>query len=752
MHAQTIRTDAHHAELFRSPAERTLTLRRSSPLLLVSAVACALAALAGQPAQAADDTQQASLPSADRATPSTLPEIIATDRQKADSGFTVDSASVGPLGSRKLQDLPYSVNVIDSSIIRNQHAANLYELLKYMPSTQMEARGGMEIGRPQSRGMEGDVVSNNRMDDLNISGTTAYPMEMLERVEVINGLSGALYGPANPAGSFNFIQKRPTDTPLRELTFGYRNRSAFKVHADLGDRIGPSGAIGYRVNLMKEKGTGYVKHSDLDRQLGAVALDFHLTPATVVELNGSRYDYDKYGYPTSFDYETDNQLPGAPSARKVGFGQPYSGVELRTTTGSVRVKHQFSEDWKLEAGYGRQIADRYMRTVGHSLLDSAGNYSSAIRSTMPGRFTVNSNLLRLNGKLTAAGIRHDVFVSTTGYDWKIYSTTRGQRYQLGNASLSSPVLYPEPAGVSSRVGSRYYGSNYRVQSFSVGDTLTFSPQWSAMLVASRANFKTNSYNRSGTRTSGHDENGFSGAASISYKPQENLTTYLGWADTLQDGGVAGQDTANEGQTLDPIRSKQYELGARYQLAGMSLSATLFDLKRPFAFAGTDNVYRVQGLQHNRGLELYAQGDVGDDWSLLGGVTFLNARLKDSPNASTSGKRMVGVPKVQASLLAEYRMPQVSGLTLGGSLRYVGRRQINTQNTASSKGYYTLDLSARYETRLMGKQTTWRLGINNVTDQKYWASFFPGSVNGRVAAGSAFLGDPREFIASVTMAF
>ena len=730
-----------------------MATRRPSPLLLASAAACALMTLASHPARAADDTQRVTAPPATQfPAPGTLPEIVTTGHQQTDSGFTVNSASIGPLGSRKLQDLPYSVNVVDSTIIRNQHTTNLYELLKYMPSTQMEARGGMEVGRPQSRGMEGDVVSNNRLNDLNISGTTAYPMEMLERVEVINGLSGALYGPANPAGSFNLIQKRPTDAPLRELTFGYRNRSAFKAHADLGDRIGPSGAMGYRVNLMKEKGTGYVKHSDLDRQLGAIALDFRLSAATVVELNGSRYDYDKYGYPTSFSYGTDIQLPSAPSARKVGFGQPYSGMQLRTTTGSMRVRHQFSEDWKLEAAYGRQIADRYMPTAGHALLDIAGNYSSSIRSTMPGRFTVNSNLLRLNGRLTAAGIQHEVFVSTTGYNWKIYSTTRGELYRLGNASLAHPVLHPEPAGVSSRVGSRYYGSNSQVQSFSVGDTLTFTPQWSAMLVASRAHFKSNSYNQSGTRTGGYDENGFSGAASVSYKPQENLTTYLGWADSLQAGGVAGRDTANEGQTLLPIRSKQYELGARYQLAGMSLSATLFDLRRPFAFAGDDNVYRVQGLQHNRGLELYAQGNVGDDWSLLGGVTFLNARLKDSPDATTSGKHMVGVPKVQASLLAEYRMPQVSGLTLGSSVRYVGRREINTRNTASAKGYYTLDLSARYETRLMGSQTTWRLGINNVTDQKYWASFFPGSIDGRVAAGSALMGDPRAFIASVTMAF
>ena len=50
----------------------------------------------------------------------------------------------------------------------------------------MEARGGMDVGRrPQSRGMRGDVVTNNHLDGLNVVGTTAYPMEMMERVEVL---------------------------------------------------------------------------------------------------------------------------------------------------------------------------------------------------------------------------------------------------------------------------------------------------------------------------------------------------------------------------------------------------------------------------------------------------------------------------------------------------------------------------------------------------------------------------------------
>lgn len=74
-------------------------------------------------------------------------------------------------------------------MIENQQAQSVSEMLKYSPSTQMQARGGMDVGRPQSRGMQGCVVANSRLDGLNIVSTTAFPVEMLERMDVLNSLT-----------------------------------------------------------------------------------------------------------------------------------------------------------------------------------------------------------------------------------------------------------------------------------------------------------------------------------------------------------------------------------------------------------------------------------------------------------------------------------------------------------------------------------------------------------------------------------
>lgn len=176
-------------------------------------------------------------------------------------------------------------------MIKNQQAKSVAELLKYSPSTQMQARGGMDVGRPQSRGMQGSVVANSRLDGLNIVSTTAFPVEMLERLDVLNSLTGALYGPASPAGQFNFVAKRPTPQPLREVTLGYQSRSAFSGHVDLGGHLDDDNTFGYRINALNEEGEGSVDDSTLRRRLLAVAFDWNIKPGTQLQLDASHYEF-----------------------------------------------------------------------------------------------------------------------------------------------------------------------------------------------------------------------------------------------------------------------------------------------------------------------------------------------------------------------------------------------------------------------------------------------------------------------------
>lgn len=668
-----------------------------------------------------------------------------------DTGFRSEKATVGPLGERPILDTPYSVSVIPAELIQNQQATSLTDLLKYLPSTQMQARGGMDVGRPQSRGFQANVVESNHLDGLNVAGTTAYPMEMLERLEVINSLTGALYGPASPGGNFNFVQKRPTDTPLRRFTFGYTGKSAFSVHADIGGRIGETGAIGYRVNLLNEDGESYVKDSTIRRKLASAALDFHLSKDTVVELNASHYEFVKKGLPGGFSYAATVALPGAFDPTRAGYGQSFSGLDLETNTISTRLKHRFNDKWHVSASLGRQIVDRGM-TSQSNRVNGNGTYTPSISVSVPGRFTINSYNVTLNGQAQVWGLTHDLVFGATGYAWDIYGARVASRSVLPNTSLplNQPGVFPIQDMSTS--GGTYHSGNTTQRTFLAGDTITFNPQWSVLAVGSFSEILSSSYTRTGAKTDDPTSRGFSPTVALMYKPRPNINTYISYADSLEAGGVAPDNTANEGELLSPYRSKQFEAGVKVDMHGLQAGVALFTIKRPFAYTGADNVYRTQGEQRNDGLELSLNGAVTKNISLYSGITFLNPKLGNTSSALTKDKLMVGIPKIQASALAEYRVDAVNGLVLTGNVHYTGRRAGNDTNTTWAAGYTTFDAGMRYAHNVFGKETVWRLAINNLTNKQYWASIFPGNVNGTNSAANAFLGTPREVRASVSVSF
>ncbi|EMU1126530.1 TPA: TonB-dependent receptor [Citrobacter koseri] len=692
-------------------------------------------------------------------------EIIVTSQPSADTthaasgaGFKTNDIDVGPLGNKAWVDTPYSTTTVTKEMIENQQAQSVSELLKYSPSTQMQARGGMDVGRPQSRGMQGSVVANSRLDGLNVVSTTAFPVEMLERLDVLNSLTGALYGPASPAGQFNFVAKRPTEETLRKVTLGYQSRSAFTGHVDLGGHIDDDNRFGYRVNVLDQEGEGNLDDSTLRRKLLSVALDWNIQPGTQLQLDASHYEFIQKGYPGSFSYGPNIKLPSAPDPKDKNLALSTAGNDLTTDTVSTRLIHYLNDDWSVTAGVGWQQADRAMRNVSSKIINNQGDISRSLKdSTAAGRFRVLSNTATLNGHVDTGSVGHDIALSTTGYVWSLYSAKgTAPSYSWDTTNMYHPSeMYEKGDGKIITGGDRYKSSVNTQQSITLGDTVTFTPKWSAMFYLSQSWIQSQNYNKSGHKTGQIDENGLSPNAALMYKITPNVMAYVSYAESLEQGGTAptNSDVKNAGQTLDPYRSKQYEMGLKADVSGMNLGAALFRLERPFAYVDPgDNVYKEQGNQVNNGLELTASGNVWQGLNIYSGVTLLDPKLKDTVSDTTSDKRVVGVPKVQANVLAEYSLPSMPEWVYSANVHYTGKRAANDTNTAWASSYTTWDLGTRYTTKISNVPTTFRVVVNNVFDKHYWASIFPSGTDGDNGSPSAFIGSGREVRASVTFDF
>ena len=57
----------------------------------------------------------------------------------AGAGFVTTEVTPGPAGSKAWLDTPYSTTTVHAAVINNQQANSVSELLKYSPSTQMQA-------------------------------------------------------------------------------------------------------------------------------------------------------------------------------------------------------------------------------------------------------------------------------------------------------------------------------------------------------------------------------------------------------------------------------------------------------------------------------------------------------------------------------------------------------------------------------------------------------------------------------------
>lgn len=675
-----------------------------------------------------------------------------------DQGYRVARPyALGPLGSAPLLDTPHSIEVLPASLIEDQQISSLKQALNYMPLVQYQEQQGSEVMRPATRGMQGSNYQNTRMDGMTIFATGANAMEPVQQLEVFTGSPAAEFGPANPAGMFNFVSKRPTAQRMAKATLRYESGSIVTGEADLGGPIDPNGVLGYRVNLLKSEGEGFVDNSHLSRKLASLAFDVHFTRDTTLELNYQSHDLRQRGYPGWFTYGPTTVLPSAPDPTRVGYGQEDAGVDLQNRVGSARLTGRINADWRYVIGALNQSVNRNIDTQVNNLTNNNGAYSASLANGFAPYFGIDSNIAYLNGRFATGGIGHDLTLGTTGfraYTNGLVTAAPASSVLLGTASIADPVAFALPAAGAPDISHQYQSSVAAQQGVNLTDTLSFTPQWQLKLAASYDRMSTENYNAKGAQTSRYQAYGWSPMPSLIFKPRADVTTYLTYASSLQQGDLAPAGSANANQSLAPYRSKQIEAGAKMDVNDkLDLSMAVFRLSRPFANTDpADNVFRILGEQVNLGLEAQATGEIAPHLVLYGGLTLLNPKLDDTGNPATDGKQYTGMPKVRANILLDYQLPAVPGLALSADWQHIGRRPYNDANTGFVDAADVFNAGFNYRMTWLKKAVTWRLMVDNLTDKHYWSTVGPANIIGSNKGNmTAHLGAPRTAALSVSVA-
>ena len=536
----------------------------------------------------------------------TLPRIVVTGTQTPDNNYRVDKLdSIGPLGTTDIQNTPYSIEVLPLDMIENSQAVNFKDVSKYLPLVAYQEQQGPDILRPQTRGMQGGNFQNtqDRRHDHVHHGRDRDGTVPADRGGERRSRPPCT-GPRIPSGMFNFVSKRPTQNDLHEVNVSYISDSIGTAHIDFGGPIDKNGIVSYRLNALYGAGDGFVDGSHDKRALGDLGIDVRPWDSTVLELNYTDYQLVDTGYPGWFTYGQKIQLPSAPNPQQVGYGQSYLGYDMHDQISTARIKHDFNSDWHLVVGGLNQDGTRNINTGVNNLTNNTGSYTTSMGSTFAPRFVITSDTAYLDGNFSTFGIAHDLVIGTAGYRSQSYSlihTPTAAELLLGKASIDSPLSYPYPAQGLPDPYANYDSSTAYQQGVNVNDMLRFNPYWAVRFGVSQDWFHTDNYSNKSVLTTEYASHGLSPTGSLIFNPTVNQTVYATFASALQAGDLAPNNTVNQGESLAPYRSKEYELGYKTTIDKVALTAAAFEIRRPFANIDTlTNVFEISGRAGEQG--------------------------------------------------------------------------------------------------------------------------------------------------------
>ncbi|WP_418179926.1 TonB-dependent siderophore receptor [Aliarcobacter lanthieri] len=647
-------------------------------------------------------------------------------------------SGVGLWDTRSLQDTPYQMSIISKDMIENT-ASDINQIFKMNPLTQLNYTSTSGASWNETglniRGFH--AVGNTILDGIALSGLYTSLAQDVERVEILNGLSGFLYGVGYVGGAVNYVSKRPTQERLTNLIVGSTGNQAFYAHADLGGKIDEKGKFSYRLNAFKQDGETSIKDQKVDNTLISGALDWRVTDNLILSFDAShkKGKTDKLGatFLTSDSIGKFNP--------KQGYAPDWTFSEITQDRLGFKSLWQINDNIKLRTGYiYLEKESEYSQPYINSNYD--GTYEFKYYRLSPDKAKDHGAYVYTDFDFDTFGIQHTLTIGGSGMKRKYYEMDGSYEYvSLGNFTLDELNHIPKPVYLRDTNKPKYLSSRQEKINFMIGDDIRFNENWSALLGLNYAKTETNSYNIGGNRTNGYDADEVTPTISLIYKPFEDLTTYITYMESLENGTIVGNDYKNAGEVFKPYLSKQYEVGAKYSISeNLLLSSALFRIEKANSYEDLSTFPKTltqDGLVIHQGLELTVTGKVTNNLTIVGGGTIMDLEV-DKANLN-EGKKPTDTASKMAKLYAEYDLPFLQGLTVTGGAYYTGKAYRDGANTDIIPSYTIYDAGLRYKTKIDKFPTTFIVNTTNLTNKKYWRN-------------TSSFGDTRNLAFSMKMEF
>ncbi|MCF7493929.1 TonB-dependent siderophore receptor [Vibrio sp. L5-1] len=608
-------------------------------------------------------------------------------------------------------DVPQAVSVVTKTEMEDRGAVRLVDALDGVAGVNNTLGEG---SRDQFVIRGFDALNDIYRDGMRDDGTmqSYRSLANVERVEVVKGPAGALYGRGSAGGIINLVTKRANGDNFTNVNGSVGSNNLFVGQVD--SSMAFTDKVSGRINVESRQSDSYVDHVESN--------DFFIAPTIrVMPSDGHIIDLDvEYAHQELVPYRGVPSKNGKPV--DVSESTFYGGTNDYQESDSIRVGVNYewllnSEwAWTNRAAYNHieleQKGTRQGTVTGNGVSQSVNNlgYDPRTTTTLQSELVweTDSNQMMIGADYNQINIDLMLARDETLPPKDIYNPVAGPT--------------PDPGFKPSRDNTTTTTGVYIQDVYTFGDlSVIGNVRYDSMELEQQ---------KAGSANENLDDDKVSYRGGLVYRLNNDMSVYASLARSWQ--------LPYSGIYINPKLAEFFhtdlkEVGAKAYLLdnALMLNAAIFqiDQEQPETNIDGDVVNKIEA--RHQGIELEARGQFTEQWDISVGYSYLDAENKET------GKKPNDVSDHLFSLWSTYQLDD--NWRLGGGVKYVGDRYAGNDEAVALGDYTTVDLMAAYTT---GRHKV-QANAYNVLNEKY----ILGATNGTSGTNQIGYGAPAEFMLS-----
>lgn len=729
-------------------------------------------------------------------------EAFAAD--PAPSGAVAEIVVTAQKTTERLIDVPLTVNAVSGAALREAHVDQPMDLVSQVPNVDIKQNipGAQEIISIRGVGLDDFSATNNStvgvyVDDVFLASFAQMDFNFydLDRIEVLKGPQGTLYGRNSTAGAINVISARPSLSRFSaEATAGYGNYNDFTADGYVNIPISDDLALRFS-GKTDQQGEGYWFSRVLDGRLGrqnnwlgrAQALYKPNDRLTILLKLEGEHDRSSIGVGKFF-----GTIPTAPGVTCPDFSHPASCVNSHGYTDTT--PNPFTGDWNHPAPYDVDQLNATLHIdddLGWAKLSSVTGYIDFKRGfytdadagpTVDAEFDENDHVRQFSQELRLSGDLHgikwlvggyyswdEVRTNTPGFLTDLFNTdvliTADQKTQTG--AVFGQAEWPITRQLSLTTGLRYTDET---RSY-VGGTTDTNPTGLSFLcfVVGACTLGAPGPHVLSFENGRIGDQNVSWRVALDFKPTDQTLLYVSATRGEKSGGFFDGITTNSA-ALAPFKPEvltDYEAGAKGEFWDRRLvaEASVFyydyqDLQtQTFTSVGAVSLIKLGNVPRASlyGLDADVSWRAAEGLTLRGGLGLLHSDLGSFDTqiggatvVVPAGNKLPDAPALTFNASARYEHPL--GPSLIGAIQFDAHYESAVFKEALNTPYLNADAywieNAQASVSTANRAWTVSLWVKNLSNTEYVTQ----ATDDGLGMGYRVFNPPRTFGATISHKF